>query len=233
VTALTLPDGAAVALTVRRSNRARRILLQIAATGDAVELVLPRHAPLAEGMRFARDKTAWIARRLRDATPPVVFADGVEIPLLGAMIRIRRVGSGRAPVHLAGAELLVAGRCEHVARRVHDWLRARARAEIVPRARDKAARLGQTVARVSLRDTRTRWGSCSAAGNLNFSWRLVLAPEPVLDYVIAHEVAHLVHMHHGPSFWSLVAELCDDVETGRRWLRHHGRELHRYVQRTV
>jgi predicted metal-dependent hydrolase len=116
----------------------------------------------------------------------------------------------------------------HLARRVRDYLVAQARSELASRARRLAARIGHNVARVSVRDTKSRWGSCSGRGNLSFSWRLILVPEPVIDYVVAHEVAHLAEMNHGPRFWRLVESLSPDSAAPRAWLKRHRNRLLSY-----
>ena len=122
----------------------------------------------------------------------------------------------------------MSGRAEHLPRRVRDYLKAEAKQELSVRSHDKAAAIGQRVTRVTLRDTKSRWGSCSHQGALSYSWRLILAPESVLDYVAAHEVAHLVHMDHSPSFWRLVADLHPDPDSARAWLKRDGSALWRY-----
>ena len=148
-----------------------------------------------------------------------------------------------APAHLHGLELEpqargvvwqeegaihVAGRAEHLARRIEDWLRREARREIERRARAKAELIGKRIAAITIRDPKSRWGSCSPRGQLSFSWRLILAPRHVLDYVVAHEVAHLKELNHGPRFWKLTAELTRDADGARAWLNEHGPLLHRY-----
>ena len=226
--ALSLPGGGDVDLVVRRSVRARRILLQVGQIDGAVELVLPRGAVLAEALEFAKQKAGWVERRLDLVMPRVPFADGAEVPYQGASLRIRRVAGSGVMASRAGAELLVPGRDDTLPGRVNRWYRGEARREITGRARDKAGRLGRSCGRITVRDQRSRWGSCSADGNLNFSWRLILAPEPVLDYVVAHEVAHLAEMNHGATFWGHVARLCDDPDGARAWLRARGASLHRF-----
>ena len=221
-------EGRAVPLRIRRNPRARRLILRIDGDGDGVVVTLPRHAAVEEGLDLARSKAAWIARQLDRLPPRVPFADGAVVPLLGVDHRVRHDDTRRRPVRRGAGEIVVAGRPEHLARRLTDWLRGEARRSIAPRAHDKAGRLGRTAARITLRDTRSRWGSCSVDGKLSFSWRLVLAPEHVLDYVVAHEVAHLVEKNHGPRFWDLVARLTGDVETARAWLGAYGAGLHRY-----
>jgi hypothetical protein len=145
------------------------------------------------------------------------------------MHRICRESDPAAPpVRIADCEIRVRGAPEHVARRVKDHLVRLARAELGRRARLYAQEIGRPITRVGVRDTKSRWGSCSAKGALSFSWRLVLAPEPVVDYVVAHEVAHLAEMNHGPRFWRLVRTLTPDCATQRAWLKRHRSGLFAY-----
>ncbi len=208
--------------------RARRITLRIDNADGGVRLTLPRGVSLAEGMLFAREKAAWLRDGLAALPPRVPFADGTLVPVLGTDHRIRHLPGGRGTVRRQDGEIRVTGQARLVARRVETWLRAEARRELGGRARLKAARIGRRVARVAVRETRSRWGSASDDGNLNFCWRLVLAPEAVLDYVVAHEVAHLEVMNHGPRFWRLVGRLTADVDGPRAWLLRHGARLYRY-----
>ncbi len=224
---LTLPGGGRVMLRVRRSRRARRFLLHVDVAGEA-ELVLPRRAAFADGMAFARDKAGWIARHLEAVPQPVPFADGHRFPLLGDPVRIRHVDQLFEDFWRKRSDLFVACAGQDVAHRVESWLRGEAARQIGVRARQKAEHIGRGVRRISLGDTRSQWGSCTHNGNLNFSWRLVMAPEPVLDYVVAHEVAHLAELNHTRRFWNVVEKLCIDVAGSRAWLRRNGPELHRY-----
>ncbi len=225
---LALPGGGDVDLMVRRSARARRILLQVGQVDGAVELVLPRGTDLGDALAFAERKAAWVERRLGLVLPLVPFVDGTVVPFQGAPLRIRRVDEPGAAARRSGGELLVPGAEDTVPGRVRRWYRGEARREIAHRARDKAERLDRRCGRITVRDQRTRWGSCSRDGNLNFSWRLILAPEIVLDYVVAHEVAHLAELNHGARFWSHVARLCAEPDAARAWLRSRGAALHRF-----
>lgn len=221
-------DGQAVTLRLRRSARARRVSLRIDhATGEAV-LVLPARMAEARGLRFAAEHVDWLRRRLAALPPRVPFAEGAVLPLLGADHVVRHRPEQRRGVWTEAGAINVSGRAEHLARRLRDWLRHQALAETSTRAHAMAAGLGRRIAAVAVRDTRSRWGSCTAEGRLAFSWRLLLCPEAVLDYVVAHEVAHLAHLDHGPAFWRLVDDLAPGSETARRWLRRHGPALHRY-----
>jgi hypothetical protein len=221
-------DGRAVPLTVRRHPRARRTILRLTAEGDGAVVTIPEGALFEDGVAMARNHAGWILRRFAAIPPRVPFIDGTVVPFLGRDHRLRHRVRSFPAVRREGDEIIVAGRVEDMARRVADWLRRQARIEIGPRVGDKAATLGRVPGRITVRDTRSRWGSCSAAGNLSFSWRLVMAPAAVLDYVVAHEVAHLAHHDHGPHFWRTVAALSEDSDAGRAWLRRHGPGLHRY-----
>jgi predicted metal-dependent hydrolase len=216
-------------VSIRISPRARRVALRINAADRIVELVLPPGVPASYGLRFLASKRGWIASRLEALPRPVPFAEGAIVPVLGVPHRIcRELGAGGPPVAIADGEIRVRGDPLHLARRVLDHLVATARGELARRARHLAGRIGLAVAGVTVRDTKSRWGSCSERGNLSFSWRLILAPEPVLDYVVAHEVAHLAEMNHGPRFWRLVESLTPDVATPRAWLKRHRSRLLSY-----
>lgn len=220
--------GAAVPLTLRRSGRARRLSLRVDADGRGVTVVLPPRAAETQGLRFAAAHAGWIAKRLAALPPRVVFAPGAQVPVLGRPHVLCHRPEARRGVWLEDGALCVSGRAEFLARRVATFLRDMARGETSRRARPMAAALDRRLGRVSVRDTRSRWGSCTAAGDLAFSWRLVLAPESVLDYVVAHEVAHLVEMNHSRDFWRLVLSLAPHAAQARRWLKSNGAALHRY-----
>lgn len=218
----------AVPVAIRRSALASRISLRVDGMTDGVVLVLPTGVPTAEGLRFATSKRAWIVDRL-DALPRrVAFADGAVVPVLGHEHRVRHRPEARRGVWVEDGCLNVSGGREHLARRLRDWLRERARQELVSRAYPLAAALDRRIAGVAVRDQRTRWGSCTSDARLAFSWRLVLAPEPVLHYVVAHEVAHLLEHNHSPAYWAVVRRLMPDMTAPRHWLRLNGRMLHRY-----
>jgi len=228
-------DGREFRLRLRRSARARRISLSVDVRRGVV-LVVPACASTTNALAFARGKAAWIRDRL-DALPPrVPFAEGAKVPLLGVPYTVRLCCQrdlfdgldARAGVAVRRRSLFVSATPDEAADRLGVWLRARARQEIGTRVRRLAARGGRRATRLTVRDPRSRWGSCSARGALSFSWRLVLAPEPVLDYVIAHEVAHLAEMNHGSRFWALVHRLSGDAGPPRAWLRQNGEHLHAY-----
>lgn len=217
-----------IELRVRRNLRARSMIIAVDDRCGGVSLILPRGVSVAEGRRFAEDKRVWLQNQLEALPLRVPFTHGTVLPILGVDHRVRHRPDARGAVWREDDEIHVAGQAEHVSRRLGDWLREEARAELARRARDKATGIGRKIGRITVRDTRSRWGSCSVDGNLSFCWRLIFAPEPVFDYVVAHEVAHLAEMNHSPAFWKVVARITADVKTGRDWLRRHGSRLHRY-----
>ena len=153
---------------------------------------------------------------------------GARLPLRGKLHEIRAAARGPAPVWCEDGIIWVRGDAAHAGRRVLDFLKRQARATFETRALYHAAKLGVAPSRITVRDTASRWGSCSSTRSLSFSWRLILAPDFVLDYVVAHEVAHLKEMNHSPRFWAHVRSLVADIEAPQTWLKVHGRELQRY-----
>lgn len=227
-TAETRVDGRLVAVAVRVSARARNYRLSIPHHGTPV-LTVPRHGRWSEAEAFLNRQAAWLAVRLRRAAKPVSFRAGALVPLRGVDHRIVSTGTIRGRVEAMTIDgeplLMVPGEAAHRARRLIDWLKTEAQRDLDRRVAVHAKRLGVTVKSVALRSQATRWGSCSTAGRLNFNWRLVLAPPSVLDYVAAHEVAHLVEMNHSEAFWDTVERTLPNMERGRAWLKAHGRQL--------
>ncbi|MCS6921975.1 MAG: M48 family metallopeptidase [Elioraea sp.] len=224
---LSLPHGPAPVVW-RRSARARRVTLRIDPARGAVVVTLPPRAGRRQGMALLQANSRWVADRLGALAPRVAFEEGAVLPLLGVPHPIRHQPEGFGGVWREDGEIRVAGDRAFLARRVADWLRAEARREITPRALDHAARVGRSVKRIAIKDPRTRWASCAPDGTLAFSWRLVLAPPWVLDYVVAHEVAHLVEMNHSPRFWAVVRGLNPHTEAAKAWLAANGARLLRY-----
>jgi predicted metal-dependent hydrolase len=215
-----------VPVTVRRSAAARRTSIRVDAVRGVV-LVLPSKASLAEARRFLASHAVWVAERLARLPAARPLVPGAEIPVLGIAHPIRHCPQARRGVWIEDGAICVSGLAEQVGRRVTAFLKQHARRLIADRAVVLAARLGRSPGRITIRDTRSRWGSCSSAGDLSFSWRLVLAPDWVLTYVVAHELAHLVEMNHSPAFWAVVAGLSPDAARARTWLKRHGAGLHR------
>lgn len=219
--------GRSIDVVVRRSAPARRMSLRID-PAQGVVIVLPLRTSLNEAERFLLAHRIWVAERLARLPGKVVLAAGAVVPVRGVPHEIRHHPGARRGVWLADDGVNVSGQPEHVGRRVADFLRTEAKRLILPQAHDLAARINAKPGRITVKDTRSRWGSCSSKGDLAFSWRLVLAPDWVLTYVVAHEVAHLAEMNHSPAFWRVVDALAADSHAARRWLRVHGPGLHRF-----
>ena len=221
--------GDILPVTFVRSRRARRASLRVDAARRRIVLTAPLRMARGTAVDFAHAQAGWIAARLKRLPVARPFVDGAELPLFGAPHRIRHRGDVRGTVWRDGTEIHVAGRPEHLPRRLRDWLTAELRGRLVPLVHEKAARVDRPVKRITLRDSRSRWGSCGPDAALSFSWRLVFAPPDVLDYLAAHEVAHLVHLNHSPRFWAVARSLCDvPIEVPQGWLKRNGETLLQY-----
>jgi predicted metal-dependent hydrolase len=220
---LRLPGGP-TRVEWRRSRRAQRVSLRIDPRGGLVVVTLPPRAARTAGMALLMDHAAWVTERLAALPGHIPFCDGALVPLHGRTHRIRHV-DGAAAVRLEGRDILVGGEAGVLARRVAEFLRGEARRRFADLVAVKAASVDLRPRRVVVKDTRSRWGSCAADRTLSFSWRLVMAPRFVQDYVAAHEVAHMRHMNHGSRFWALVDVLSPHTETAVIWLRDEGAGL--------
>jgi len=220
--------GLSAPLELRESARARRMTLRVDPARGLIQVVVPAGLAEREAVRFVDRHVAWVRTRLAALPPERPFVDGAVVPVLGRDHVIRHDPGHRGGGRREDGVIRVGGGPEHTARRVRDLLTAEARRLLTERAHALAATLGARIGGVTVRDTRSRWGSCSATGRLSFSWRLILTPEPVFHYVVAHEVAHLLVMNHSPRFWSQVARLTPDAGRARAWLRGHGAELLRF-----
>lgn len=229
-------DGHHVPLVVSHNPRARRFIIRVDMSSGAIHVTTPNKRNVKGAIAFAHQNADWISDRLKEVPPPAPFHDGLELPLRGELHLLRQTASRSrtvrrivtGPVGAGVPEIQVGGDPEFFARRVGDWLKKEARRDLNEAALRHAARLGVRPKCITVRDQSTRWGSCSSSRALSFSWRLILAPRPVLDYVAAHEVAHLVHMHHGPEFWDTVNALIPTYGDAVAWLEKEGPALHKY-----
>ncbi len=227
-------------IAVKRSINARRLTLRISgATGDIV-LTMPARTSFRQAQDFAERHAEWLANRLAHIPRRTPFAPGEKIPLRGVehVLRhcpnpVRRAGPVWVECEERTPALCASGEFAHFERRIADHLRREARRDIEQAVFRHAARTGKRPVSLSLRDTSSRWGSCSAKGALNFSWRLILAPPFVLDYLAAHETAHLRHHDHSEKFWALTKSLCPRTAEAEAWLKAHGAQLHRYGRAVV
>lgn len=215
-----------IAVAIRRSARARRMTLRVSTLDGRVTLTVPRGMRQGEVDAFVAERESWIRKHVVKVAAPRSICIGAQIPVLGEM-RTVVAGSGRAVV-LSDADIAVPGNADQVPRKLAAWLKATARSELAFASDQYAAKLGRPYSKLTLRDTRSRWGSCTSSGGLMYSWRLIMAPAEVLAYVAAHEVAHLQEMNHSPAFWDLVEQLYGDYRAPRTWLRKEGQQLHAY-----
>lgn len=188
-------------------------------------VTLPVRASRKAGMALLMGHADWVSDRLAALPEAVVFADGAMVPICGVPHRIRHAPAAKGGAFLMDEELHVTGAAEFLSRRVKDFLRQEAKRRLGALAIAKAGLIGVAPKRVTMKDTTTRWGSCAPDKSLALSWRLVMAPTFVQDYVVAHEVAHMQHMNHGPKFWSLVDTLTPHTRAAIPWLRTEGARL--------
>ncbi|MGQ0661664.1 M48 family metallopeptidase [Sphingosinicella sp.] len=217
-----------VAVTLRESARARRMRLGVDPRSGAVTLTIPRRASRRRALAWAAEQHEWIAARLAALPRAAPIAPGATIPFRGIERRIEWSPDRARRVTLDGERLLVGGPIEGLGTRALRWLKAEARALLAAETHELAVLAGVAAARIGVGDPVSRWGSCSSSGAIRYSWRLILAPDFVRRATVAHEVAHLVHLNHGPDFHALVARLFgEDPRPARAWLRRHGAGLHR------
>lgn len=225
-------DGEVYLVRLRRHRQARRYTLRIHAADRDVVLTMPPRGSVKQAREFAQKHGGWIAARLRRLPEGVPFRHGSVVPVRGVDHRIdhRHGARGTAWLENHGSEpcLCVAGAAPHLSRRVQDFLKREARRDLDVASRKAAKSFGVEIKRISVRDQSSRWGSCSSSGVLSYSWRLILAPPFVLEYLAVHEVAHLIEMNHSRRFWRLVDSVCADMGRAKAWLDAHGTDLHRY-----
>ena len=232
-------DGKTIEVTLRSNARARRIILRVSKSGDGIVLTVPNGTSHGKAMEFAASQGVWIWQQLAKQPDAIKFTVGEIISFRGVDHQITASDSRRTPVwreienitngeNTAHLHLYVSGKEQHHARRIKDWLKKQARSDLNAAAYSYAEKMGGKITRISIRDTSSRWGSCSSDGALSFSWRLIFAPPFVLDYVAAHEAAHLLEMNHSQRFWRLVEKHCPATKLAKKWLKANGRSLHCY-----
>lgn len=224
-------------IALKRSPAARRFTLRVRVAKRDIIMTMPARGTLRAARDFAERYAGWIDSKFAKLPQKTGFAAGAVIPLRGIDHCIcHRPGTRRIVwietnqnLDVAAPKLLcVSGEAAHLGRRILDFLKREARKDLETAVANHSKAIGKTVTKLTLRDQASRWGSCSSTGSLNFSWRLILAPAHVLDYLAAHEVAHLVHMNHSPRFWELTRILAPDLDRSELWLKMHGSKLHSY-----
>lgn len=223
-----------VPIEFRRHPKARRLTLRVSPTNRAVIITAPTYCSDHDTISFLERHRSWLHQQLEKLPEPAPFQNGSILPLRGVEHEIVFAGKcrGKGVVWTdeedSTPKIHVAGNEEFAPRRLHNWLKKEARADLVEKSCWHAENLGLSFRKIMIKDQRSRWGSCSSRLVLSYSWRLIMAPPNVLEYVAAHEVAHLQEMNHGPNFWKLVAKTMPDYEEAKNWLRAEGMNLHRY-----
>jgi predicted metal-dependent hydrolase len=225
-------SGATYRVALKRLSSARRFTLRVRGATRDVVLTMPARSSLKSAREFAERHAAWIGARLARLPRPISFEPLSAAPLRGVDHTIVHRPGARGVVWIehgeSGPIICAAGDLAHVPRRVADFLKREARRDLEAAVARHSRTLGMEPRRITLRDTTSRWGSCSSTGALNFSWRLILAPSFVLDYLAAHEVAHFVHMNHSAAFWRVTHRLFPETSRAEHWLKTHGASLHRF-----
>ena len=218
-------------IKVKHSKRARRVALRLDPIERVFHLVVPSRMSMRKAQAFAESQESWMQEKLAALPPKVAFTDGTVIPMLGQRteIRIHKEADLKiTKITLEDGVLHVRTNKDDPSSRITRFLKAFVKEELEILSKEKAAVIGKNIASVSVRDTKSRWGSCSCDGNLSFSWRLVFASPEAFDYVVAHEVAHLEHLNHSKQFWDLCEDLSQNFDEGKYWMAMHGNELMRY-----
>ena len=226
-TLLDLPQN----VRPKQSTRAKRASLRLNNKEKCIDLIIPKRMSHSYIQKFVSQHHDWIAATLKTLPKSVHFTDGTEFPFFGETLTLRIIRDTAYKttcIEKKGTELLISTRLDTPVQRLKRWIIKETRERLAELAQEKAASINETVGDVCVRDTTSRWGSCSHDRNISFSWRLAFAPYHALDYVVAHEVAHFVHMNHSPAFWALCEELSADYEHGKRWMRENGKSLMKY-----
>ncbi|MEZ5894231.1 MAG: SprT family zinc-dependent metalloprotease [Parvularculaceae bacterium] len=218
-------------LIARVNRRAKRLILKVDPVAGEIHVTAPSKRALPEAIRFAHERIDWIKSQMNEHLRARPFRHGMMIPYQGRDHVILHDASRRSAVTIDDdliPAIRVGGGAEHLNRRVADWLKREARKTLSEKTDHYCAMLGRKRGRITIRDTRSRWGSCTADGAMSFSWRLMLAPPDIIDYVAAHECAHLIHLDHSPAFWRIVRELGVDARGAARWFSANGPALFAY-----
>jgi len=217
-----------IPLEIKHSKRAKHISLRISPAKNSIIMTLPRYATVTSGMKFLAGKTDWILANVEEYKNVRIMA-GITLPILGKNYTVRRMdGRGTTKMDAQNGELIVFCAPEFTSRRVKDFLKKYLREKCVRRSQALAERIGKTVSKITISSARSHWGNCNSKRAISFNWLLVFSPPEILEYIIAHEVAHLKEMNHSPRFWQVVKDLCPGMLASRKWLKEQGYKLHRY-----
>lgn len=218
-------------IKIKESTRARRLALRLDTHERLFHLVIPRGVSLRKALRFAEEHEDWMQEQLSELPEPIPLGNGAVVPVLGQNRTLKISYDStlkRTSISMIEKEIFVKTNLDDPKPRIVRFLRKQAKEALSMMAQEKAVQIDRKINSISVKDTKSRWGSCSEDNNLSFSWRLILAPFEAIDYVVAHEVAHLVHLDHSKAFWNLCRELSEDYMEGKYWMDNHGKELMRW-----
>ncbi|MBE04644.1 MAG: hypothetical protein CMD67_05850 [Gammaproteobacteria bacterium] len=227
-TKVKLTDGKTAKIPIRQSHRARRIIIRVIQNNPGLEIVIPSGKSLRSADLFAQSKSEWIEARLKERLANIPIKDGTELPFLDGTIVLYSLNAATSNVSWFGNKLIISGQNNNFEDIAIATLKTEAKKIIKPHAKYLASLVNKEIISLKVGDPVSQWGSCSSKGHLSFSWRLLMAPKSVLNYVICHEVSHLVELNHGPAFWKTVDKLCKDAAYAKTWLQHKGAHLRRY-----
>lgn len=224
-----IKEEVGIDIKVVQSASSRKLTLRIDAKNHIPILSVPRFCSRKKAINFVNENMDWILEGLQKLPESRTFQNGEKVSLFGQEVTIIHCPQAKRGVWLQDGNIFVSGDIEFLHRRVRDFIKTEAQKEFFILSKELADKLGCKLHRVFLKDTKSRWGSCSSLGNINYSWRIALAPKYVIDYLMAHEVAHLKHPDHSDEFWACVYFLYPDWTKGRSWLNKHGKELYAYL----
>ncbi|MBR2922788.1 MAG: M48 family metallopeptidase [Alphaproteobacteria bacterium] len=212
---------------VKKTSVAKKLVLRIDTKDHCAILSIPKYCLRKQALKFLQENEVWIINTLANLPKLSNFADGDEISVFGKIYKICHENKHKG-TRFEGDLLKVGGDKVFLHRRVKDFLKKEAVDKLAEISIKTAEKIGVKIASVTVKDTKSRWGSCSTKGNINYNWRIVLAPKEVIDYLVCHEVSHLKHPNHSTDFWSTVESLCPSYKDSRNWLKTHGKELYKY-----
>ncbi len=226
---LLVMDNREVVVNFRKNAQAKRIVLRLDRSSTGVMVTLPKAVSRARALAFVEKSIPWISKQFELRKPQTLVSEGSTIPLRGVLHEVRCTGKSRGLISVDQEQRIIfmPGDPKHLQRRLRDWFKALAKEDLTAASHHYAQAMEVKLGRISIRDQKSRWGSCAASGDLSYSWRLILAPAFVLDYVAAHEVAHRQQMNHGPKFWRLVLRHCPRASEAKQWFTANGADLHR------
>ncbi len=212
-------------LSIKPHSRAKRMKLRYDAASESAVVTVPLYSSDKEAKKFAEKHLGWLRKQKQSSASRKFLAHGTIIPFRGKDHAIQHDPTRSPTVQISNAEIRVGGIAHGLPKRLENYFKKKAKQEIEPIAVRMAEETGVTFKRIQIRDTKSRWGSCSTTGTLSFSWRLIMTPPEILEYVVAHEIAHLSEMNHSAAFWRIVDELVPNALSSRRWLRTEGHAL--------